>query len=81
VLGAVAGDVVVVGEDQAAVATAVVERLLTGGGELLTVVVGSEAAEGLGESIADAVRRSHRDVDVTVIQGGQPHYPVLVGVE
>jgi hypothetical protein len=81
VLGAVAGDVVLVGDDQSAVATSVVERLLTGGGELVTVVVGAEAAEGLGESIADAVRRSHRDVDVTVIEGGQPHYPVLVGVE
>ncbi|HEV7173324.1 DAK2 domain-containing protein [Pedococcus sp.] len=81
VLGAVAGDVVLVGDDQSAVATSVVERLLTGGGELVTVVVGAEAAEGLGEAIADAVRRSHRDVDVTVIEGGQPHYPVLVGVE
>ncbi len=81
VLGAVAGDVVLVGDDQAAVATAVVERLLTSGGELVTVVVGAEAADGLGEAIADGVRRSHRDVDVTVIEGGQPHYPVLVGVE
>ena len=81
VLGAVAGDVVILGDDQATVATAVVERLLTGGGELVTIVVGAEAASGLGEAIAERVRQAHRDVEVTVIDGGQPHYPVLVGVE
>lgn len=81
VLGAVAGDVVLLGGDQVLVATGVVERLLTAGGELVTIVVGADAAEGLGEAIAERVRQSHREVEVTVIRGGQPHYPVLVGVE
>ena len=39
------------------------------------------ATWGLGEAIAERVRQSHREVEVTVIRGGQPHYPVLVGVE
>ena len=28
-----------------------------------------------------AVRRAQRDLDVQVIDGGQPHYPLLLGVE
>jgi dihydroxyacetone kinase-like predicted kinase len=81
VLGAVAGDVVVVGSDLAAVAGEVLTRLLAGGGELVTLVAGEGAPAGLGETVWESVRRDHRDVDVTVIDGGQPHYPLLVGVE
>jgi dihydroxyacetone kinase-like predicted kinase len=81
VLGAVGGDVVVVGEDIEVVALDVVARLLSSGGELVTVVVGVEASEGLGAELAERIRVLHRDVEVSVIEGGQPHYPVLVGVE
>lgn len=81
VLGAVAGDVVVVGSDLATVAGEVLTRLLAGGGELVTLVAGEGAPAGLGETVWESVRRDHRDVDVTVIDGGQPHYPLLVGVE
>jgi len=81
VLGAVAGDVVMVGDDLADVAADVVARLLSSGGELVTVVVGATAPDGLGDTLADRVRVGHRDLDVTVIAGGQPHYPLLLGVE
>jgi DAK2 domain fusion protein YloV len=81
VLGAVGGDVVVVGADIEVVALDVVARLLSSGGELVTVVVGIEGSEGLGAELAERIRVLHRDVEVSVIEGGQPHYPVLVGVE
>lgn len=81
VLGAVAGDVVVVGEDPTAVAADVLARLLAGGGELVTLVGGADAPPGLVDAVAGELRRTHRDVDVTVIDGGQPHYQLLVGVE
>jgi dihydroxyacetone kinase-like predicted kinase len=81
VLGAVAGDVVIVGSDLEEVGVEVVARLLSGGGELVTVVAGEDAEPGLAERLAERVRRSHRDVEVTVVDGGQPHYPLMVGVE
>jgi uncharacterized protein len=81
VLGGAGGDVILVGHDVREVALGVVDRLLSGGGELVTVVTGAEAEEGLGEALAEQVREAHRGVEVSVIAGGQPHYPVLLGVE
>src|SRR6478736_7006579 len=46
VLGVVAGDFAVVGDDLFAVATDVLDRLLAGGGELVTIVAGDEDDEG-----------------------------------
>ena len=81
VLGGAGGDVILVGSDVREVALGVVERLLSGGGELVTVVTGAEAEDGLGEALAEQVRAAHRGVEVSVIAGGQPHYLVLLGVE
>jgi hypothetical protein len=81
VLGAVAGDVVIVGDDLADVGAQVVSRLLSSGGELVTVVVGADAPAGLGEAVAERVRGRQRDLDVTVLGGGQRHYVLLLGVE
>lgn len=81
VLGAVAGDVVIVGSDLEDVAVEVVVRLLSSGGELVTVIAGADAPEGLAEALGARIERGHRDVEVSVIDGGQPHYPLLLGVE
>jgi DAK2 domain fusion protein YloV len=80
VLGAVEGDFVIVGADLFAVATEVLERLLGGGGELVTVVVGSEGEE-LAHRCAAYLAAEHPTVDVVVYDGGQERYPVLLGVE
>jgi DAK2 domain fusion protein YloV len=81
VLGAVAGDVVIVGSDLEAVAIEVVARLLSSGGEIVTVIGGADAPGGLAEALGERIGRGHRDVEVSVIDGGQPHYPLLLGVE
>ena len=81
VLGVVDGDIVLVGDDLTHVGADVVERLLSSGGELLTVVSGEDATPALGQDVAAAVRRHRRDLEVTQIYGGQPLYPLLLGVE
>jgi fatty acid kinase len=81
VLGVVDGDIVIVGNDLTRVGAEVVERLLSSGGELLTVVAGEDATPALGQDVADAVRAHRRDLEVTHIYGGQPLYPLLLGVE
>jgi DAK2 domain fusion protein YloV len=81
VLGAVAGDVVIVGSDLEEVAIDVVARLLSSGGEIVTVIGGADAPGGLAEALGARIERGHRDVEVSVIDGGQPHYPLLLGVE
>ena len=80
VLGAVEGDFVIVGDDLFRVATDVIERLLGGGGELVTVVVGADGEE-LAQRCATYLASQHPTVDVVVYDGGQERYPVLLGVE
>ncbi len=86
-LGIVEGDFAVVGGGLEDVAVEVVTRLLSGGGEMVTLVTGSSQAEG-GLQVAALVRRltSHvaelrPDVEVLVYDGGQQRYPLLIGVE
>ncbi len=81
VLGVVQGDFVVVGTDLAEVAVEVVDRLLSGGGELVTLVTGANADPGLVTAVADHLHRVRREVEVVIHEGGQARYPLLVGVE
>jgi hypothetical protein len=81
VLGLIEGEVVVIGSDLRAVAAELVERLLLSGGELVTVVAGSDCPPGLVDALTDDVRATHPLTDVETHDGGQPHYPLLVGVE
>ena len=81
VLGVVAGDFAVVGDDLAEVAVDVLDRLLAGGGELVTVVQGVEGPADLADRCAAWVEEHHPHVDVVVYDGGQERYPVLVAVE
>ena len=80
VLGVIDGDFALVGDDLDAVATEVLERLLGGGGELVTLVSGAES-DGLAARCEDYVADRHPHVDVVVYDGGQDRYPLLMSVE
>ena len=80
VLGVIEGDFVLVGDDLYAVATDIIDRLLGGGGEMVTLVTGAEGAD-LAERCESYVERAHPIVDVVVYEGGQERYPLLVAVE
>ncbi len=80
VLGAVEGDFVVVGDDLFTVATEVLELLLGGGGEMVTLVAGAGGGP-LADRCAAHLAASRPTVDVVVYDGGQDRYPLLVGVE
>ena len=79
VLGVVMGDFVEIGRTVPEVAWAVVERLLSAGGELLTVVAGAEVDGEVPGQLADRVRTAWPGVDVEVVYGGQPRYPLAAG--
>jgi DAK2 domain fusion protein YloV len=81
VLGLADGDVVLIGASVPEVATELVDRLLLLGGELLTVVLGADADPGLGPFLERHVASTHPEVEVSVYDGRQPHYPLLLGVE
>jgi dihydroxyacetone kinase-like predicted kinase len=80
VLGVIEGDFVLVGTDVLEVARGVLDRLLGGGGELVTLVAGADAAD-LAQRCAAYLAQTRPTVDVVVYDGGQQRYPILVGVE
>ena len=81
VLGVVDGDVAFLDTEIEGAAREVLSRLLSAGGELVTLVLGADAEPGLGERVKGALERDRPEVEVVVIDGGQPVYPLLVGVE
>jgi len=81
-IGLVRGDgVVAVADTPAGAASALLDRLLGDGGELVTMITGSDAAPSDTQAILDHVASAHRRVEVEVHSGGQPLYPFLFGVE
>ncbi len=80
-LGIVEGDFAVVGGSLESAAVAVVERLLSGGGELVTLVTGANCPDDLVAHVADRLDQARPDAELVVHAGGQPRYLVLVGVE
>lgn len=80
VLGEVEGEVTVVGHDLQQVAVEVLDRLLGGGGELVTLVAGAGAAQ-LARHCEEHLRLHHPAVEVVSYDGGQERYALLCGVE
>jgi dihydroxyacetone kinase-like predicted kinase len=81
VLGLAEGDVVLIGEDQVTVTCELLDRMLSAGGELVTLVLGADALDGFLERVRVHLRRNHPGVDVMDYRGDQPRQPVLIGVE
>jgi len=72
---------IVVGNGAAELLQSAASALLAAGGELVTLLVGAHAPQGLAEDVLAHVRQTRRDVDTVVYDGGQPRYPLLIGVE
>jgi dihydroxyacetone kinase-like predicted kinase len=81
ILGLIDGEVVEIGRGLVAVAFSLVDRLLGVGAELMTVLTGADAPAGLGELLIRHVRGRSPLTEVNVYPGGQPDYPVIIGVE
>jgi dihydroxyacetone kinase-like predicted kinase len=81
ILGVMDGDVAEIGATIAEVAIRMVDRLLSAGGELATLVTGQDAADGLVADVRRHLRRVHPGVELVVHDGGQPLWPLIVGVE
>ena len=78
-LGLADGKPVAGGADFAAVAGAVVERLLAEPRDVLTFLTGDEAPELT--ALLDRIRAEHPELELEVQRGGQPHYPLLLSAE
>jgi DAK2 domain fusion protein YloV len=87
VLGLLDGEIVLVEAGPAGPKTVLeaarqlVDRMLSGGGELVTALPGAGAPDGLVDDLAEHVRAEHREVEFTGYAGGQTGSILLLGVE
>lgn len=58
-----------------------VDRMLSGGGELVTALPGAGAPDDIADDLAEYVRAEHREVEFTCYDGGQAGTILLLGVE
>ncbi len=80
-LGMIEGDVAVIAPSVEEAAAGVLDRMLIGGGELVTLVAGTDADAALVDRLTDYLLATRPAVEVLPYDGGQPYYPLLVGVE
>jgi DAK2 domain fusion protein YloV len=78
-LGSAEGDVLVVGKSLAAVACELLDRLLSAGGELATLLVDDDDA--LGDAVCRHLATAHPTVEVSRYAGGSSGIPLQIGVE
>jgi DAK2 domain fusion protein YloV len=81
VLALVDGEVHLIGAELADVCCRLLDRLLGGGGELVSLLVGADAPDGLTDALTAHLTEAWPFVEVQVYDGGQPSYPLVVGVE
>ncbi|MGW9451192.1 DAK2 domain-containing protein [Streptomyces sp. NPDC055632] len=81
VLGLIEGDVAVIGKDLTETARTVLDRMLSAGGELVTLVVADDTPPGLAADLERHVRRGYLAVDTTTYHAGAEAPPLLIGVE
>ncbi|WP_254878821.1 DAK2 domain-containing protein [Streptomyces sp. NA04227] len=81
VLGLIDGDVAVIGAEVTGMAITVLDRMLSAGGELVTLILGESVPEALAEILEQHVREVHLAVDTVVYRGGRESALLLIGVE
>ncbi|MFD4034057.1 DAK2 domain-containing protein [Streptomyces sp. NPDC058637] len=80
-LGLIDGDVAVIGEEVEGTARTVLDRMLSSGGELVTLVLGEDVPDALADALGEHVREGYPAVDTVVYRGGHQAAPLLIGVE
>lgn len=81
VLGLVNGDIVKVGSSVGDVTRELLSGMLAMGGELVTLVLGVDADDDLRVALPEWVEATFPLAEVCVHEGGQPLWPLIIGVE
>jgi DAK2 domain fusion protein YloV len=80
-IGFLDGDLVTVADKTEEVLTKVLARVNLDETEVITIYYGADTMPAEAEQVAAAIREQHPQLQVEVVQGGQPHYNYIASVE
>jgi len=80
-IGFLDGDLVAVGDRTDAVLNEVLARMNLDEAEVITVYHGADTKPDEAEQVGTTIRQQHPQLQVEVVQGGQPHYNYIASVE
>ena len=80
-IGFLDGDLVAVGDKTDAVLNEVLARINLDKAEVITIYPGADTKPAEAEQVGATIREEHPQLQVEVVQGGQPHYNYIVSVE
>ncbi|MBL7125135.1 MAG: DAK2 domain-containing protein [Dehalococcoidales bacterium] len=80
-IGFLDGDLVAVGDKTDTVLNEVLARADLNAAEVITIYHGADTKPAEAEQVGSAIRQEHPQLQVEVVQGGQPHYNYIVSIE
>ncbi len=80
-IGFLDGDLVAVGDDTADVVNEVLARIDLDEAEVITIYCGADTTLAEAEPVSATIRQQHPELQVEVVEGGQPHYNYIVSIE
>jgi len=80
-IGLLDGKLCCSGEALEAVTLDLLAKAVTEGSELITLYSGSELPPARANRLVDQIREAHPSLEVELVEGGQPHYQLIVSVE
>lgn len=80
-IGLVDGALCSSGADEAAVLDAMLPELMMADCGIITIYYGQNATEDSAQRLAEQIRRQFPEVEIEIVDGGQPHYYYIFGAE
>lgn len=80
-IGVADGSIVTAGRGLAPTAMRLIEKLLEPTSQAMTVIVGAKTSSDKIDALVARIERRHPKLDIDVAEGGQPLYPLIIGVE
>jgi uncharacterized protein len=80
-IGLARAGIVAIADSAIGAATALLDRLVTDDHEIVTVILGEDAAPADGDAVAAWLSANRPDVEVEIHHGLQPLYPFTFGIE
>jgi len=80
-IGFLDGDLVAVSDDTIGALNQTLAKLALDQAEVITIYYGADAEPAEAEQVSLSIREKYPQLQIEVVQGGQPHYNYIVSVE